>query len=127
MQGTLAQRKVVARKLRDYLEEVEWIKTKVESLSTLSKDDKSEVTERFGKLKDKLEGEYRNMELVKNQLSLNPAEAAFYLPAVQNAYLKLTAIRRRTRPSLKWFDALYLAIHELQYYMPSIEREGLPK
>ena len=124
MPGTLTQRRDVAQKLRVFSEEVEWIKTRVESLLTLSTDDKEEVTERFGKLKDTLESEYHELDLVRNQESLNPAEAAFYLPAAQKAYIALTDIRRGTLPSLKWSNALYLARFELQHFLSDMETES---
>ena len=124
MRGTLTQRREVAQKLRAFSDEIEWIKTRVESLSTLSKEYKREVTERFGKLKDKLESEYHEMDLVRNQDSLNPAEADFYSPAVQEAYIPLTDIRRGTRPLSKWFDALWKARFQLQHYLSGMETEG---
>jgi hypothetical protein len=119
----MTHRRQVARQLQEFLDEVNWIRSRIESLSEMSVTDCREVTARFGVLKDRLQSEYRRTDSVRSRDKLNPVEKAFYAPAVHKTFVELTKIRKGTRPFVDWSNALYCAKLELTDFMPSLESE----
>src|SRR3982750_915324 len=60
----------------------------------------------FNGLKDELEAEYKRLSPLAVEETLSPDESAFYKPAVHEAFVALSHIRKNSTPDAGWFNAL---------------------
>lgn len=121
MIGSSEERRIVAGQLGELLAEMEWLRDRAKQARQLSRGEQEEATARMNSLKDRLESEYKRTSSIRGDRSLNAAEAAFYQPTVHKIHVAFT-IRRGSKPSPGWLDALYDVQSELTYVMDQIER-----
>jgi hypothetical protein len=83
----------------------------------------AEAQEKLRKLKEELQAEYKRLSPEKVQEALTEEEKAFYMPAVQEAWSKISSTRVDSQPDQDWYSALDDVQMAMQYNSPKTQGE----
>jgi hypothetical protein len=85
-----------------------------------------EAQERLRALKELLDAEYCRMATIRGRDALSRVAAAFYWPAIQDAWANsgISGVRWNSRPGTKWSEVLYQVRFYAQYWAGSLERSA---
>lgn len=119
--GTVAERREVRDRLQKISAELDGLMKCVDGNRRVSPSEKLQAADRLVALKDRLEEEVKKMGTIAGREQLNPAERAFYDPAVRQAAVHLR-IRRGSKPSPKWMSDLYNAHIDIAHMLDQLER-----
>lgn len=106
--------------LQCYLGEIEEIMTLVTNPRSMSRAQVQEAQTLLRNLKSCLRRDYKRRDTAKGRAQMTKIEAAFFAPAIEEAYANL-GVRVDSRPSQMWVDDLAEMEHTFEYYLRSLK------
>jgi hypothetical protein len=107
----------IKQRLQIWHDQAEHLMTLFDAHHRITSAQRPQAKTLFAKLKEELKMEHTRFSSGKAQSNLSAAEQSFYLPAINEAWVKgMSSVRADSTPNANWYNALEEVSFLMHYY-----------